>query len=73
MQKEDEMGSLVGGANFLLRAMRDEAFTFKGGKKEFVALSDDDLYPYRAHDINDIRYTHLPRAAALSPLISTWV
>jgi len=37
LQKEDEMRSVVRGANFLLRAIRDEAFTYFRGKKEFVA------------------------------------
>jgi len=42
IRKLDEMGCLVDGANFLLRAVRDEAFTFsiKNGRK-YVKLRTD--------------------------------
>ena len=50
LQKEDEMKCAVAGANFLLQAIRDEAFTFTEGRKNFVAhkfgLHADDLFPY---------------------------
>ena len=35
-----QMSCLVAGANFLLRAIRDEAFTFSKGVKQFVALDE---------------------------------
>jgi pantothenate kinase len=46
IDKEDEMGCLVAGANFLLRAIRDEAFTHLEGEKQFVQIDHNDLYPY---------------------------
>ncbi|CAG9461150.1 unnamed protein product [Pedinophyceae sp. YPF-701] len=47
LEKEDEIGCLVAGAGFLLRAIRDEAFTFQAGVQQFVPLKDDEeLYPY---------------------------
>ena len=50
LQKEDEMKCAVAGANFLLQAIRDEAFTFTEGRKNYVAHKDgshdDDLFPY---------------------------
>ncbi|XP_076906354.1 pantothenate kinase 2-like [Bidens hawaiensis] len=46
MDKEDEMNCLVAGANFLLKAIRHEAFTHKEGHKEFVQIDHNDLYPY---------------------------
>ncbi|XP_024385144.1 pantothenate kinase 2 isoform X2 [Physcomitrium patens] len=46
IDKEDEMGCLVAGANFLLRAIRDEAFTHLEGEKKFVQIDHNDLYPY---------------------------
>mmetsp|Transcript_7130 Transcript_7130/g.26908 ORF Transcript_7130/g.26908 Transcript_7130/m.26908 type:complete len:912 (-) Transcript_7130:58-2793(-) len=51
LQKEDEMKCAVAGANFLLQTIRDEAFTFTEGKKDFVVHKDglqgeDDLFPY---------------------------
>ncbi|KAH9564934.1 hypothetical protein CY35_04G050200 [Sphagnum magellanicum] len=44
--KEDEMQCLVSGANFLLRAIRDEAFTHHEGHKQFVQLDQNELFPY---------------------------
>ncbi|KAJ1699249.1 hypothetical protein LUZ63_007761 [Rhynchospora breviuscula] len=46
LEKEDEMGSLIAGANFLLRAIRHEAFTHMDGQKEFVQIDQNDLFPY---------------------------
>lgn len=46
IDKEDEMGCLVAGLNFLLRAIRDEAFTHMEGHKQFVQLDQNDLFPY---------------------------
>jgi type II pantothenate kinase len=51
LQKEDEMKCAVAGANFLLQTIRDEAFTFTDGKKDFVVHKDgqqggNDLFPY---------------------------
>ncbi|KAI3761367.1 hypothetical protein L1987_51781 [Smallanthus sonchifolius] len=46
IEKEDEMDCLVAGANFLLKAIRHEAFTHKEGLKEFVQINHNDMYPY---------------------------
>ncbi|KAI5407084.1 pantothenate kinase 2 isoform X2 [Lathyrus oleraceus] len=46
LDKEDEMNCLVAGANFLLKAIRHEAFTHMEGKKEFVQIDHNDLFPY---------------------------
>ncbi|KAI3673513.1 hypothetical protein L6452_39635 [Arctium lappa] len=46
IEKEDEMDCLVAGANFLLKAIRHEAFTHKEGHKEFVQIDHNELYPY---------------------------
>nr|XP_023884205.1 pantothenate kinase 1 isoform X2 [Quercus suber]POE70783.1 pantothenate kinase 2 [Quercus suber] len=46
LDKEDEMDCLVAGANFLLKAVHQEAFTYLDGKKEFVQIDHNDLYPY---------------------------
>ncbi|KAL1070127.1 hypothetical protein V6Z11_D11G001200 [Gossypium hirsutum] len=46
IDKEDEMDCLVAGANFLLKAIRHEAFTHMEGHKEFVQIDHNDLFPY---------------------------
>ncbi|KAK4843952.1 hypothetical protein QYF36_014722 [Acer negundo] len=46
LDKEDEMDCLVAGANFLLKAIRHEAFTHIEGRKEFVQIDHNDLFPY---------------------------
>ena len=49
LQKEDEMACAVAGANFLLEAIRDEAFTYKNDEKVFISKEDltrESLYPY---------------------------
>ncbi|TKY73505.1 Pantothenate kinase 2 [Spatholobus suberectus] len=46
LDKEDEMDCLVAGANFLLKAIRHEAFTHMEGRKEFVQIDPNDLFPY---------------------------
>ncbi|XP_043805192.1 pantothenate kinase 1 isoform X3 [Manihot esculenta] len=46
LDKEDEMDCLVAGANFLLKAVHREAYTFMDGQKEFVQIDQSDLYPY---------------------------
>ncbi|KAL9275545.1 Pantothenate kinase 2-like protein [Drosera capensis] len=46
LDKEDEMDCLVAGANFLLKAIRHEAFTHMEGVKEFVQIDQNDLFPY---------------------------
>ncbi|KAI3997711.1 hypothetical protein MKX01_040684 [Papaver californicum] len=46
LDKEDEMDCLVAGANFLLKAIRHEAFTHMEGQKEFVQIDKNDLFPY---------------------------
>ncbi|XP_019059320.1 PREDICTED: pantothenate kinase 1 [Tarenaya hassleriana] len=44
--KEDEMHCLVGGANFLLKTVPQEAYTYLDGRKEFVQIDHNDLFPY---------------------------
>uniref|UniRef100_A0A2P2NY84 pantothenate kinase n=1 Tax=Rhizophora mucronata TaxID=61149 RepID=A0A2P2NY84_RHIMU len=46
LDKEDEMDCLVTGANFLLKAVHQEAFIYMDGQKEFVQIDHNDLYPY---------------------------
>ncbi|KAK9191873.1 hypothetical protein WN943_020489 [Citrus x changshan-huyou] len=46
LDKEDEMDCLVTGANFLLKAVHQEAFTYVDGQKEFLQIDQNDLYPY---------------------------
>ncbi|XP_009600891.1 pantothenate kinase 2 [Nicotiana tabacum] len=46
IEKEDEMNCLVAGANFLLKAIRHEAFTHMEGHKEFVQIDQNELFPY---------------------------
>ncbi|GMH16794.1 hypothetical protein Nepgr_018635 [Nepenthes gracilis] len=46
LDKEDEMDCLVAGANFLLKAIRHQAFTHMDGRKEFVLIDQNDLFPY---------------------------
>ncbi|TVU10156.1 hypothetical protein EJB05_43667 [Eragrostis curvula] len=46
LEKEDEMDCLVAGANFLLKAIRHEAFTHMDGQKEYVQIDQNDLFPF---------------------------
>lgn len=46
LDKEDEMDCLVTGANLLLKAVQQEAFTYLDGHKEFIQIDHNDLYPY---------------------------
>ncbi|KAL8534191.1 hypothetical protein ACS0TY_010261 [Phlomoides rotata] len=46
LDKVDEMSSLVAGANFLLKAVNREAFTYMDGQKDYVQIDHKDLYPY---------------------------
>lgn len=46
LDKVEEMESLVAGANFLLKAVNHEAYTYIGGRKEYVQIDQNDLYPY---------------------------
>ncbi|KAL0421375.1 UNVERIFIED_CONTAM: Pantothenate kinase [Sesamum latifolium] len=46
LDKVDEMSSLVAGANFLLKAVHHEAFTYMDGVKDYVQIDHNDLYPY---------------------------
>ncbi|KAK1552292.1 hypothetical protein Q3G72_014005 [Acer saccharum] len=46
IEKEEEMECLVAGANFLLKAVHQEAYTYMDGQKEFVHIDHNDLYPY---------------------------
>ncbi|KAI9125014.1 hypothetical protein K1719_003630 [Acacia pycnantha] len=46
LKKEDEMDCLVAGADFLLKVVRQEAFTYMDDQKQFVQIDQNDLYPY---------------------------
>ncbi|KAH6826775.1 pantothenate kinase 2 [Perilla frutescens var. hirtella] len=46
LDKVDEMSCLVAGANFLLKAVNREAFTYMESQKDFVQIDHKDLYPY---------------------------
>ncbi|XP_066397613.1 pantothenate kinase 2-like isoform X2 [Miscanthus floridulus] len=46
LEKEDEMDCLVAGANFLLKAIRHEAFTHMDGQKQYVQIDRNDLFPF---------------------------
>ncbi|KAA8533152.1 hypothetical protein F0562_033315 [Nyssa sinensis] len=46
LDKVDEMDCLVAGANFLLKAVHPEAFTYMDGQKGYVQIDHNDLYPY---------------------------
>uniref|UniRef100_A0ACD5XZD9 Uncharacterized protein n=1 Tax=Avena sativa TaxID=4498 RepID=A0ACD5XZD9_AVESA len=46
LEKEDEMDCLVSGSNFLLKAIRHEAFTHMDGQKEYVQIDQNDMFPY---------------------------
>ncbi|KAI3924245.1 hypothetical protein MKW98_032446 [Papaver atlanticum] len=46
VEKEDGMDCLAVGANFLLKVIQNEAFTFIKGKKESVDIDKNDLFPY---------------------------
>ncbi|KAI3452720.1 hypothetical protein Pfo_009396 [Paulownia fortunei] len=46
LDKVDEMDCLVAAANFLLKAVHHEAFTYMDGQKEYVQIDHKDMYPY---------------------------
>lgn len=46
LDKVDEMDCLVAGANFLLKANNQEAFTYMNGHKEYLQIDHNDMYPY---------------------------
>ncbi|PWA90063.1 pantothenate kinase 1 [Artemisia annua] len=46
LDKVDEMSSLVSGANFLLKAVPSEAFTYVNGKRNYEQIDHNDLFPY---------------------------
>ncbi|KAG5604566.1 hypothetical protein H5410_026058 [Solanum commersonii] len=46
LDKVEEMESVVTGANFLLKAVNHEVYTYIGGQKEYVQIDQNDLYPY---------------------------
>ena len=43
LEKEDEMECLVGGCNFLLKAIRHEAFTYENGALNFVTNTGEPM------------------------------
>ncbi|WOH08239.1 hypothetical protein DCAR_0727677 [Daucus carota subsp. sativus] len=46
LDKVDEMDCLVAGANSLLKANNQEAFTYMNGHKEYLQIDHNDMYPY---------------------------
>ncbi|KAI3696499.1 hypothetical protein L1987_79517 [Smallanthus sonchifolius] len=46
LDKVEEMGSLVSGANFLLKSVSSEAFTYVNSQRNYVQIDHNDLYPY---------------------------
>lgn len=46
LDKVEEMSSLVSGANFLLKAVPSEAFTYVNGQRNYMQIDGNDLYPY---------------------------
>jgi pantothenate kinase len=46
LEHEDEMGCLVDGCNFLLKAVAREAFTYEAGAMRFVDLDPSAAFPY---------------------------
>ena len=48
LEKEDEMECLVGGCNFLLKAIRHEAFTYENGALNFVTNTGKCLFHDRS-------------------------
>ena len=47
LEREDEMLCLVNGCNFLLKAIRHEAFTYENQATSFVPTdSESDIFPY---------------------------
>lgn len=46
LEREDEMGCMVGGCNFLLKAVRHEAFTYENEMMKFVEIDTDTTYPF---------------------------
>ncbi|KAL8121266.1 pantothenate kinase 1 isoform X5 [Apium graveolens] len=46
LDKVDEMDCLVAGANFLLKAINQEAFTYMNGHKKYLQIDHNDMYPY---------------------------
>ncbi|XP_076893041.1 pantothenate kinase 1-like [Bidens hawaiensis] len=46
LDKVEEMGSLVSGANFLLKSVPSEAFTYVNGQRNYEQIDHNDLYPY---------------------------
>ncbi|KDD75300.1 fumble, partial [Helicosporidium sp. ATCC 50920] len=46
VEREDEMACMVDGCNFLLRTVRDEAFSFEQQQMAFEDVASDEVYPY---------------------------
>jgi pantothenate kinase len=46
LEREDEMACVVAGCNFLLQAVRNEAFEYDSGELSFVDIEPDTMYPY---------------------------
>lgn len=44
IEKEDEMECLVSGCNFLLKAIRHEAFTFENNQTQFKRSHGESIY-----------------------------
>lgn len=46
LEREDEMACMVSGCNFLLQAVRNEAFQYENGQLSFKDIDPSTVYPY---------------------------
>ncbi|KAI8111302.1 hypothetical protein M9434_004874 [Picochlorum sp. BPE23] len=46
LEREDEMACMVSGCNFLLQAVRNEAFQYENGEISFIDIDPGTVYPY---------------------------
>ena len=46
LEREDEMACMVSGCNFLLQAVRNEAFQYENGELSFKDIDPSTVYPY---------------------------
>ena len=46
LEREDEMACMVEGCNFLLKAVRNEAFRYENGRMSFINIDPCTVYPY---------------------------
>jgi len=46
LEREDEMTCMAEGCNFLLKAVRNEAFSYENGQMQFIDIGPGATYPY---------------------------